>query len=99
MNPTEQAIRQNIAKMEERLANVYLKSASKSDQSNYKEMIRNETAKLAKHNAAAVEIKWDKPEPFALVVQQSTDGERVVREKQQLEADRKANKEKQLSLI
>jgi hypothetical protein len=52
-----------------------------------------------KHKAPQVDINWGEPEAFALVVQSATDGERVAKEKQQREADRKANEEKQPNLI
>lgn len=41
-----------------------------------------------KHKAPQLEVKWDKPEPFTLVVQQTTDGERVAKEQAQREADK-----------
>ena len=54
---------------------------------------------MAKLKARQIEVRFDKPEPFKLVVQTTTDGDRVVREKEQLEADRKASEEKQKRLI
>ena len=35
-----------------------------------------------------IEIRWDKPEPFALVPQSSLDGDRVATERRQRETDK-----------
>ncbi len=56
---------------------------------------------MAKNAKAApqLEVKWDKPEPFALVVQQTTDGDRVTREQAQREADKQHSEKQQQELI
>jgi hypothetical protein len=52
-----------------------------------------------KHKAKQVDIKWSEPEAFALVPEQTLDGERIVAENQQREADRKAADAQQPALI
>jgi hypothetical protein len=37
-----------------------------------------------------LDIAWDKPEPFALAIQTSTDGDRVARQKAQAATNRQA---------
>lgn len=44
-----------------------------------------------------LDIKWDKPEAFALTVQSTTDGDRVAQEKAQLEADKQHAEKQQTS--
>lgn len=48
---------------------------------------------------AQVEIRFDKPESFQLVIENTTDGERVVREQTQREADQQHSEKQQQRLI
>ncbi len=52
-----------------------------------------------KHKAPQVPIKWDKPEPFALVVETTLDGERLAKEKAKQQQDRKESEAKQPTLL
>lgn len=53
----------------------------------------------AKHKPHQVEIAWADPEPFALAIEHTQDGERTAREQQQREQDRKASESHQLALV
>lgn len=48
---------------------------------------------------AQPEIRMPEPEEFALIQQQTTDGERVARERTQREADRKTAESNQIPLF
>lgn len=52
-----------------------------------------------KHQAKSIEIQFGEPEAFALAVEQTTDGDRIAKEEQQLEADRKTAEANQLPLV
>ena len=52
-----------------------------------------------KHKAKQVDIHWGEPEAFALIVQTTTDGDRIARQKKQQEKDRQESEEKQVTLI
>lgn len=52
-----------------------------------------------KHKATPIEIKWSEPEAFALVPEQTLDGERIERERKQREADRKEAEQRQPQLV
>ncbi len=52
-----------------------------------------------KRKPANLEIKFDKPEPFTLTVQHTTDGDRVAREQTQREADQQHREKQQQTLI
>ena len=45
------------------------------------------------------DIRFDAPEPFALVAQSTSDGERVVKEREQKAADKLESEKKQLTLV
>jgi hypothetical protein len=42
----------------------------------------------SKSKPRQLEVQWDKPEPFKLHVEQTTDGDRITREASQQQADR-----------
>ena len=42
-----------------------------------------------------LEISWDAPEPFALAIKHTLDGERIAKEKAQSEADKAESEKKQ----
>lgn len=46
-----------------------------------------------------IDITFDKPEPFALKVQQTKDGDRITREAQQRQADKAESEKHQQPLI
>ena len=52
-----------------------------------------------KHKAKSLEIRFAEPEAFALVIEKAPDNDRIAKEKQQLEADRKAAELNQLPLV
>jgi hypothetical protein len=51
-----------------------------------------------KHKAKQLEVQWGMPEAFALAIQVTLDGERIAREQQQQEADRKKAEKQQRDL-
>jgi len=55
--------------------------------------------KSRKHIARSINFDFGPNEPFALVPQTALDGERLTREQQQREADRKAAQQQQPELI
>jgi len=55
--------------------------------------------KRPKHTARQIEVRWDKPEPFALEIKQTTDGVRVAQEAARREADRQTNDNNQTKFI
>jgi hypothetical protein len=54
---------------------------------------------MSTHKARQVQITWDRPEAFKLIVESMTDGERIQRQQQQFEADRRAAEQRQESLL
>ena len=56
---------------------------------------QDRTPLTTKHNAQQIEVRWDKPEALALVVDTTTDGDKIARRKQQQEKDRKESEETQ----
>lgn len=52
-----------------------------------------------KHKAKQVEITFDKPEPFKLEVQQTTDGDRVARQAAQTDADKQHAEQQQTKFV
>lgn len=54
---------------------------------------------MKQHKARHLEIRFDKPEPFALVVQTTQDGERITKEQQQAQADKREQDKQQLALV
>jgi hypothetical protein len=51
-----------------------------------------------KQSKQTLEINFGEPEAFTLVVQQTTDGDRIAREKAQSEADKQHAEQQQQSL-
>ena len=45
------------------------------------------------------EIKWEKPEPFSLMAESATDGDRVAREIARRETDKQTTEKQQRKLI
>jgi len=54
---------------------------------------------MSKTKAKQLEIQWSMPEPFALAIQHTLDGDRVAAEDQQKQADRKEADKKQTELV
>jgi hypothetical protein len=52
-----------------------------------------------KHKAQSIEIKWDKPEPFQLVIETTTDGDRIAKEKARLITERTEAETRQRELM
>ena len=46
-----------------------------------------------------IEVKFDQPEPFALAVQETQDGERIALTKKKREADRAESEKQQTTLV
>jgi hypothetical protein len=51
-----------------------------------------------KHKAKQIEVRWNKPEAFSLIVDTTMDGDRIA-QKQQQKKDRQEAEEKQVALI
>ena len=52
-----------------------------------------------KHKAKQVEIRFASPEPFALQIQTTQDGDRVAQQAAQLEADKQQSDKRQTSFV
>lgn len=52
-----------------------------------------------KHKAKSLEINFGESEAFNLIVQTATDGDRIAKQKEKSEADRKAAEANQLDLV
>ena len=52
-----------------------------------------------KQKVRQLEIDWSMPEPFALALAATLDGERIAKEAQEKEADRKEAEQRQTELV